>query len=82
VLEGDLTPEEGKDVVGMIEGISRITAVRTLSEMRQQQLENFKLMGARTVGGGLMVVPLAASLDDWEATAGEMQAELKQTVRE
>ncbi len=83
VLEGELTPEEGKDVVGMIESAARIAAARALADMRQQQLEALK---KATEGGAefsrVMLVPIAAGLDEWEAVASPMQHQLKATVRD
>lgn len=83
VLEGELTPEEGKDVIGMVESAAQIAAARALSEMRHQQLEALKRAGANGIlSGGVMVVPMAAGLDEWEAKAGQTQRLLKAQVRE
>lgn len=83
VLEGDLTPEEGKDVVGLIESAARVAAARALADMRRQQLEALKKIAeGGPASGGLMLVPLAGGLDEWEAIAAPMQHQLKVTVRD
>ncbi len=82
VLDGELTPDEGKDVVNMIESAARIAATKAMAEMRQQQLEVLKCAAAQGVGSGVMLVPLPQSVDDWESLAKESQKLLKEKVRE
>ena len=77
VLEGELTPEEGKDVVGMIESAARIAATKVLAEQRQEQMEALRRAGeSGALGGGVMLVPLHAGEQAWEAAAVEAQARL------
>jgi hypothetical protein len=82
VLEGELTPDEGKDVVGMIESAARIAATKALSDMRAEQMEALRRASeSGALGGSVMVVPFA-SPDDWESMAVTAQRQLKSTVRE
>ncbi len=87
VLDGTITPSEGKDVVDLIESAARVAAVQALGEMRQQQLkeslEDFKrLQATGVVAGGVMLVPFAADPKEWEAKAIEAQAQLIAKHRE
>jgi len=83
VLDGHVTPEEGRDVVGMIESAARVAATQILADMRQQQIEAIqKAQAAGTIPSGVMLVPLGASLDDWENAALGKQEQLKKLVRE
>lgn len=82
VLDGHVTPEEGRDVVSMVESAARIAATQILADMRQQQIEAIqKATDAGALPGGVMLVPLGGSLDDWEAAALGKQNALKQQVR-
>lgn len=82
VLDGHVTPEEGRDVVSMIESAARVAATQILADMRQQQIEAIqKATDAGAIPGGVMLVPLGGSLDDWEAAALGKQNALKQEVR-
>jgi hypothetical protein len=81
VLEGELTPEEGKDVVGMIESAARIAATKALSDMRAQAVEELRCSSAKALGAGVMLVPVATA-SEWESMAGPAQRELKQRVKE
>ncbi len=50
--------------------------------MRQQQIEAIqKASDSGAIPGGVMLVPLGASLDEWEAAALGKQNTLKQEVR-
>ena len=80
VLEGEITPQEGKDVVSLIEGAAKVAAHKALSELRRNQVQLIK--EANELGGGVMIVPPSAITDDWGATAIESQVELKKTVRD
>ena len=81
VLEGELTPDEGKDVVGMIESAARIAATKALSDMRQQAVEELRCAGAKALGAGVMIVPVA-DVTAWEASSILTQQQLKAKVRE
>lgn len=82
VLDGHVTPEEGRDVVSMVESAARVAATQILADMRQQQIEAIqKATDAGALPGGVMLVPLGGSLDDWEAAALGKQNALKQQVR-
>ncbi len=39
VLDGEIAPEEGKEVVGLIESAARVAATQVLADMRQRQME-------------------------------------------
>lgn len=81
VLDGEITPEEGKDVVGLIESAARVAAAKALTEMRQQQLDAIKkVTDAGGVPGGVMLVPMLSG-DDWNTFAVAGQQQLKLTVR-
>ena len=82
VLDGEITPDEGQSVVDLIESAARAAATQALGGMREKQLEQFRALTAKTIGGTVMLVPLVESLADWETTASEVQLELKQKVRE
>lgn len=82
VLDGHVTPEEGRDVVSMVESAARVAATQILADMRQQQIQAIqKATDAGAIPGGVMLVPLGGSLDDWEAAALGKQNDLKITVR-
>ncbi len=82
VLDGHVTPEEGRDVVSMVESAARVAATQILADMRQQQIQAIqKASNAGAIPGGVMLVPLGGSLDDWEAAALGKQNTLKQEVR-
>lgn len=82
VLEGELTPDEGKDVVGMIESAARIAATKVLAEQRQEQIEALKRAGASgALGGGVMVVPIG-TMNEWEQAAAPAQHLLKSRIKE
>ena len=82
VLDGHVTPEEGRDVVSMVESAARVAATQILADMRQQQIQAIqKASNAGAIPGGVMLVPLGGSLDDWEAAALGKQNDLKITVR-
>jgi hypothetical protein len=82
VLDGEISADEGQSVVDLIESAARAAATQALGGMRERQLEQFRALSAKTIGGTVMLVPLAESLADWEATAGEVQLELRKNVRE
>lgn len=80
VLEGEITPEEGKTVVSLIEG-----AVQ--AEMRRRELDLMKQQASKDGAipqGGIMFVPVVGdgNVDDWEAAAIEAQKLLKAKVKE
>ena len=82
VLDGELTPEEGKDVVSLIESAARVATAHALADMRAQQLETLKHAAEQgTLPGGVMLVPVAGP-DEWEVMAVNAQRQLKQRVRE
>jgi hypothetical protein len=82
VLDGEISADEGQSVVDLIESAARAAATQALGGMRERQLEQFRALSAKTIGGTVMLVPLVESLADWETTASEVQLELKQKVRE
>ncbi|MWV11154.1 hypothetical protein F3I62_03505 [Pseudomonas sp. R-28-1W-6] len=83
VLDGHVTPEEGRDVVSMVESAARVAATQILSDMRQQQMQAIKkATDSGAIPGGVMIVPLGGSLDDWENAAIGAQNNLKTTVKE
>lgn len=82
VLDGHVTPEEGRDVVSMVESAARVAATQILADMRRQQIQAIqKASDAGGIPGGVMLVPLGGSLDDWEHAALGKQQDLKITVR-
>lgn len=82
VLDGHVTPEEGRDVVSMVESAARVAATQILADMRREQIQAIqKATDAGAIPGGVMLVPLGGSLDDWEAAALGKQSALKQQVR-
>ena len=82
VLDGHVTPEEGRDVVSMVESATRVAATQILADMRREQIQAIqKATDAGAIPGGVMLVPLGGSLDDWEAAALGKQNTLKQEVR-
>lgn len=82
VLDGHVTPEEGRDVVSMVESAARVAATQILADMRREQIQAIqKATDAGAIPGGVMLVPLGGSLDDWEAAALGKQNALKQQVR-
>jgi hypothetical protein len=82
VLDGEITPDEGQSVVDLIESAARAAATQALGGMRERQLEQFRALSAKTIGGTVMLVPLVESMDSWESTASEVQLELRRKVRE
>lgn len=83
VLEGEIAPEEGKEVVGLIESAARVAATQILADMRQRQMEAFqKAADSGGVPGGVMLVPMLGGLDDWESAVLKQQHHLKLTVKE
>lgn len=83
VLEGELAPEEGKEVVGLIESAARVAATQVLADMRQRQMEAIqKATDSGGVPGGVMLVPMLGGLDDWESAVLKQQHHLKLTVKE
>ncbi|MCC2596219.1 hypothetical protein LKR43_07690 [Pusillimonas sp. MFBS29] len=55
VLSGEISPEEGKEVIGLVEGAARVAATQLLTEMRQRQLDALQKAGA---SGGVVMVPM------------------------
>lgn len=83
VLEGEIAPEEGKEVVGLIESAARVAATQILADMRQRQMEAIqKAADSGGVPGGVMLVPMLGGLDDWESAVLKQQHHLKITVKE
>ncbi len=83
VLEGEIAPEEGKEVVGLIESAARVAATQVLADMRQRQMEAIqKATDSGGVPGGVMLVPMLGGLDDWESAVLKQQQHLKLTVKE
>lgn len=82
VLEGEITPEEGKDVVSLIESAARVATAHALADMRRQQLEVLARASENgAIPGGVMLVPVLSEGQDWEAMAMESQRQLKAKVR-
>ena len=83
VLEGEIAPEEGKEVVGLIESAARVAATQVLADMRQRQMEAIqRVADSGDVPGGVMLVPMLGGLDDWESAVLKQQQHLKLTVKE
>lgn len=83
VLEGEIAPEEGKEVVGLIESAARVAATQILADMRQRQMDAIqKAADSGGVPGGVMLVPMLGGLDDWESAVLKQQQHLKITVKE
>lgn len=83
VLEGEIAPEEGKEVVGLIESAARVAATQVLADMRKRQMEALqKAADSGGVPGGVMLVPMLGGLDDWESAVLKQQHHLKLTVKE
>ncbi|HEJ5556975.1 DUF5681 domain-containing protein [Pseudomonas aeruginosa] len=83
VLEGEIAPEEGKEVVGLIESAARVAATQILADMRQRQMDAIqKAADSGGVPGGVMLVPMLGGLDDWESAVLKQQHHLKLTVKE
>ena len=83
VLEGEIAPEEGKEVVGLIESAARVAATQILADMRQRQMDAIqKATDSGGVPGGVMLVPMLGGLDDWESAVLKQQQHLKITVKE
>lgn len=80
VLDGEVTPEEGKEIVGLIESAARVAATQALGQVRFKQVEALE-DGPGLKGAGVMLVPVTDSLEDWETISAQAQLKLKQTVR-
>src|SRR5690606_2263321 len=80
VLDGEVTPEEGKEIVGLIESAARVAATQALSQVRFKQVEALE-HGPGLGAAGVMMVPIADSIEDWEIASSQAQLKLKQTVR-
>lgn len=80
VLDGELTTEEGKDVVSMVESAARVATNKALTELRQKQIETFQ--EGNIDPNRVMIVPALTDPDSWSAHAVESQEILKQTVKE
>ncbi|WP_018275687.1 DUF5681 domain-containing protein [Teredinibacter turnerae] len=81
VLDGEITPEEGKDLVSMIESAARIAANQALSELRQKQIDSLKDSGIDPAEH-VMIVPSLQDPDQWSNQAVKYQEVLKRTVRD
>lgn len=83
VLDGEIAPEEGKEVVGLIESAARVAATQVLADMRKRQMEALqKAADSGDLPGGVMLVPMLGGLDDWESAVLKQQHHLKITVKE
>lgn len=78
VLEGDITPEEGKNIVSIIEGAARVATHRALSELRAKQIELMK--EHRIDPNRVMIVPGMTSPEEWEKASIDYQAQLVKDV--
>jgi hypothetical protein len=81
VLDGEITPEEGKSVTSLIEGAAQVAAAQALAELRKRQLQLLERVSKEGLASGVMLVPFAG-LDEWESRAQVSQSELKERVRE
>lgn len=59
---------------------SRISALRSLAKILGMEIT--KVEGNMTLAGGVMAVPFAGSLEDWEKASKDAQEKLKKAVRE
>ncbi|MFV0455072.1 MAG: DUF5681 domain-containing protein [Pseudomonas sp.] len=83
VLDGEIAPEEGKEVVGLIESAARVAATQVLADMRKRQMEALqKAADSGDLPSGVMLVPMLGGLDDWESAVLKQQHHLKLTVKE
>lgn len=82
VLDGEITPEEGKSVTSLIEGAAQVAAAQALADIRRRQLELLKAASEGGGSSGVMLVPLLTGLDEWESLSVPAQAQLKVKVRE
>lgn len=84
VLEGELSPDEAKDVVGLVEGAARVAAAEALTDMRNQHLEALRKAArdGESLPGGVMLVPMLGESDEWETAVLKQQQQLKSTVKE
>lgn len=82
VLDGEITPEEGKSVTSLIEGAAQVAAAQALASIRRRQLELLEKASKEGTASGVMIVPLAGGVDEWEASAIAGQQLLKAKVRE
>lgn len=83
VLDGEISPDEGREVVGLIESAARVAATQVLADMRQRQMEAIqKATDSGGVPGGVMLVPMLGGLDEWEGAVIKQQHHLKLTVKE
>jgi hypothetical protein len=82
VLDGELTPDEGQSVIGLIESAARIQVAHALEDQRRAQLDALKkAQESGAVQGGVMLVPVL-DLQNWDAQAQTDQQQLKSRVRE
>lgn len=82
VLDGEITPEEGKSVTSLIEGAAQVAAAQALASIRRRQLDLLEKAAKDGTASGVMIVPLAGSLDEWESSSVLAQHQLKAKVRE
>lgn len=59
---------------------ARIAALRTLGKILGMEIT--KVEGNMTIGGGVMVLPMSGTPEEWEKAAAMAQANLKKRVRE
>jgi hypothetical protein len=87
VLEGEILPSEGQEVMSLIKSAVAIEVDRKTQEIREHQLEQLRAMTAKAVNesqlrGGVMLVPLLEDADAWERLASGQQSDLKKKVKE
>lgn len=83
VLDGEITPEEGKSVTSLIESAAQVAAAQALAEVRKRQLKLLEQAGKDGLtAGGVMLVPLIDCLNQWEIAAQTAQHTLKAKVKE
>lgn len=82
VLEGEITPSEGGEVVSLIESAARVATTQALEQQRRAQLEILKGAAEKgSISGGVMLVPLTTT-DEWETLAAPSQKALHAKARD
>jgi hypothetical protein len=82
VLEGVISPDEGKSIVDMIESAARTAADSALADMREKQLELMRQTAADSATQSVLLVPMPATPEEWERFALHTQRALKASAKE
>jgi hypothetical protein len=79
ILMGLKREANADDVPFSSNASTRISALRALAKILGMEIT--KVEGNMTLNGGVMAVPFAGSLDEWEAQSKKSQSKLKTDVR-